>query len=194
MTSAQKSMAALTSSFSVFRNYTKTGRAFAGVRAITGIYSNVGSIKFLTADNSRRYLCCISATHDEEASAKAAAAKADSVAPTIFDKIVAKETPSIIVYEDDKVLAFRDINPQATVHVLVILKLRDGLTEPGKAEPRRKEILGELLYAARIVAEKVGILDGFPVNINNGPRACQSVYHLHLHLLGWRQMNWPNEM
>ncbi|GLT39752.1 hypothetical protein SLA2020_139270 [Shorea laevis] len=199
MTSAQKSMAALTSSFSVFRNYTKTGRAFAGVRAITGIYSNVGSIKFLTADNSRRYLCCISATHDEEASAKAAAAKADSVAPTIFDKIVAKETPSIIVYEDDKVLAFRDINPQATVHVLVILKLRDGLTEPGKAEPRRKEILGELLYAARIVAEEEGILDGFRVNINNGPRAYklksyQSVYHLHLHILGWRQMNWPNEM
>ncbi|GKU99961.1 hypothetical protein SLEP1_g12735 [Rubroshorea leprosula] len=75
---------------------------------------------------------CHGATHDEEASAKAAAAKANSVAPTIFDKILAKEIPSIIVYEDDKVLAFRDINPQAPVPVLVILKLRDGLTELGK--------------------------------------------------------------
>ncbi|GKU99966.1 hypothetical protein SLEP1_g12739 [Rubroshorea leprosula] len=108
-----------------------------------------------------------------------------------FDKIIAKEIPSTIVYEDDKVLAFRDIDPQAPVHVLVIPKLRDGLTELGKAEPRHKEILGELLYAARVVAEKEGILDGFRVVINNGPSACQSVYHLHLHVLGGRQMKWP---
>ncbi|CAK9180128.1 unnamed protein product [Ilex paraguariensis] len=74
----------------------------------------------------------ISASNDEEASAKAAAAIADSGAPTIFDKIIAKEIPSTIVYEDEKVLAFRDINPQAPVHVLVIPKLRDGLTSLGK--------------------------------------------------------------
>ncbi|GLT39750.1 hypothetical protein SLA2020_139250 [Shorea laevis] len=191
MLSAQKFMAALSSSFAIFGNYTKTGRVFAGVRASPGIYSNVGSVKFLAANHSRRYLCRISATHDEEASAKPAAANADSGAPTIFDKIIAKEIPSTIVYEDDKVLAFRDINPQAPVHVLVIPKLRDGLTELGKAEPRHKEILGELLYAARIVAEKEGILDGFRVVINNGPSACQSVYHLHLHVLGGRQMKWP---
>ncbi|EEF38730.1 histidine triad (hit) protein, putative [Ricinus communis] len=59
------------------------------------------------------------------------------------------------------------------------------------AEARHGEILGELLYAAKIVAEKEGILDGFRVVINSGPTACQSVYHLHLHVLGGRQMKWP---
>ncbi|GMP71408.1 hypothetical protein CsSME_00029828 [Camellia sinensis var. sinensis] len=133
----------------------------------------------------------ISVTNDEEASAREAAATADTGAPTIFDKIIAKEIPSTIVYEDDKVLAFRDINPEAPVHVLVIPKFRDGLTQLGKAEARHWDILGELLYAAKIVAEKEGILDGFRVVVNSGPAACQSVYHLHLHLLGGRQMKWP---
>ncbi|BAT80164.1 14 kDa zinc-binding protein-like isoform X1 [Vigna umbellata] len=131
------------------------------------------------------------ATNNEEAAAKAAAVNFDSEAPTIFDKIINKEIPSSIVYEDEKVLAFRDINPQAPVHVLVIPKFRDGLTQLGKADSRHGEILGQLLYAAKIVAEKEGIVDGFRVVINNGPSACQSVYHLHLHVLGGRQMNWP---
>ncbi|XP_028098601.1 14 kDa zinc-binding protein-like [Camellia sinensis] len=139
----------------------------------------------------RRATYCVSATNDEEASAREAAASADTGAPTIFDKIIAKEIPSNIVYEDDKVLAFRDINPQAPVHVLVIPKHRNGLTQLGKVEARQREILGELLYAAKIVAAKEGILDGFRVVINNGPTACQSVYHLHLHVLGGRQMKWP---
>ncbi|XP_073056181.1 14 kDa zinc-binding protein-like isoform X3 [Primulina eburnea] len=98
---------------------------------------------------------------DEEASARAAALNADSEAPTIFDKIIAKEIPSTIVYEDEK------------------------------ADQRHGEILGHLLYAAKIVAEKEGIIDGFRVVINSGPSACQSVYHLHLHVLGGRQMKWP---
>ncbi|KAH7569644.1 hypothetical protein JRO89_XS06G0225500 [Xanthoceras sorbifolium] len=133
----------------------------------------------------------VGATNDEEAAAKAAAVNADSGAPTIFDKIIAKEIPSTIVYEDEKVLAFQDVNPQAPVHVLIIPKLRDGLTMLGKAEARHGEILGHLLYTAKIVAEKEGILDGFRVVINNGPDACQSVYHLHLHVLGGRPMKWP---
>nr|KJB06218.1 hypothetical protein B456_001G180100 [Gossypium raimondii] len=91
------------------------------------------------------YLCLASPTHDEEAAAKAAAINYDSGAPTIFDKIIAKEIPSTIVYEDDKVLAFKDISPQAPVHVLVIPKFRDGLTRLGKAEQRHGEILGQLL-------------------------------------------------
>ncbi|PQQ04010.1 14 kDa zinc-binding protein [Prunus yedoensis var. nudiflora] len=70
-------------------------------------------------------------------------------------------------------------------------EFRDGLTELGKAELRHVEILGQLLHAAKIVAEIEGILDGFRVVINNGPDACQSVYHLHLHVLGGRQMKWP---
>ncbi|KAJ0469154.1 putative histidine triad (HIT) protein [Helianthus annuus] len=138
-----------------------------------------------------RAMSRVSATHDEEAAAKAAATEANSGAPTIFDKIISKEIPSSIVYEDDKVLAFRDINPQAPVHVLVIPKLRDGLTELGKAEPRHEDILGHLLHASKIVAEKEGIVDGFRVVINSGASACQSVYHLHLHVLGGRQLKWP---
>ncbi|PHT55453.1 Histidine triad nucleotide-binding protein 2, mitochondrial [Capsicum baccatum] len=133
----------------------------------------------------------VAAAHDEEAAARAAAVNADTGAPTIFDKIIAKEIPASVVYEDQKVLAFRDINPQAPVHVLVIPKSRDGLTELAKAEQRHEDILGHLLYAAKIVAEKEGIVDGFRVVINSGPSACQSVYHLHLHVLGGRQLKWP---
>ncbi|KAG1331900.1 putative RuBisCO large subunit-binding protein subunit alpha, chloroplastic [Cocos nucifera] len=168
--------------------------------------------------------CHITASLNEEASAKAAAASANNGGPTIFDKIIAREIPSSVVYEDDKVLAFRDIDPQAPVHVLVIPKFRDGLTQLGKincilsmglkalfwndfddiwvlesgadgqhvmAEARHAEILGHLLYAAKLVAKKEGIADGFRVVINSGPEACQSVYHLHLHILGGRQMKWP---
>ncbi|KAI3798480.1 hypothetical protein L1987_33757 [Smallanthus sonchifolius] len=140
---------------------------------------------------ARRAMSRVSATQDEEAAARAAATEANSGAPSIFDKIISKEIPSTIVYEDEKVLAFRDINPQAPVHVLVIPKLRDGLTELGKAEPRHEDILGHLLHASKIVAEKEGIVDGFRVVINSGASACQSVYHLHLHVLGGRQMKWP---
>lgn len=141
----------------------------------------------------RRQRCIrhISASVNEEASARLAADSAESGGPTIFDKIISKEIPSSIVYEDDKVLAFRDINPQAPVHVIVIPKVRDGLTQLGKAQTRHTEILGHLLYAAKVVAGKEGIEDGFRVVVNNGPSACQSVYHLHLHLLGGRQMKWP---
>ncbi|KAK9062324.1 hypothetical protein SSX86_019510 [Deinandra increscens subsp. villosa] len=149
------------------------------------------SVSFLRFICTFRAMSRVSATHDEEAAARAAATEANSGAPTIFDKIISKEIPSSIVYEDEKVLAFRDINPQAPVHVLVIPKLRDGLTELGKAEPRHEDILGHLLHASKIVAEKEGIVDGFRVVINSGATACQSVYHLHLHVLGGRQLKWP---
>ncbi|KAL6873501.1 hypothetical protein ACP4OV_013583 [Aristida adscensionis] len=140
---------------------------------------------------TRRFVRHIASSTNEEATAKAAAATADTGGPTIFDKIIAKEIPSSIVYEDEKVLAFRDINPQAPVHVLVIPKMRDGLTGLDKAEPRHTEILGQLLYVAKVVAEKEGLAEGYRVVINNGAEGCQSVYHLHLHVLGGRQMKWP---
>ncbi|XP_010941662.1 14 kDa zinc-binding protein [Elaeis guineensis] len=181
--------ATLTTSFSLFR-CSRVLRAYAIPKPFSKL-----SIDLLRAPSyslrPERRICHITASVNEEASAKAAAASADNGGPTIFDKIIAKEIPSTIVYEDDKVLAFRDINPQAPVHVLVIPKLRDGLTHLGKAELRHAEILGHLLCAAKIVAEKEGIVDGFRVVINNGPEACQSVYHLHLHILGGRQMKWP---
>ncbi|XP_065854121.1 14 kDa zinc-binding protein-like [Euphorbia lathyris] len=178
-------MAAI-SSFSLLRISAIRARAFPKAKAYFP-FSN----RLLLPNQSRRSLLCTKAVNDEEALAREAATKAESGAPTIFDKIIAKEIPSSIVYEDDNVLAFRDVNPQAPVHVLVIPKFRDGLTELGKAEARHSEILGQLLYAAKIVAEKEGILDGFRVVINNGAGACQSVYHLHLHVLGGRQMKWP---
>ncbi|XP_009350626.2 14 kDa zinc-binding protein [Pyrus x bretschneideri] len=121
----------------------------------------------------------------------AALAAVPSDAPTIFDKIINKEIPAKVVFEDDKVLAFRDINPQAPIHILIIPKVRDGLTGLSKAEERHTEILGQLLYAAKLIAKQEGLDDGFRIVINDGPNGCQSVYHLHLHLLGGRQMNWP---
>ncbi|XP_068655390.1 14 kDa zinc-binding protein [Aristolochia californica] len=184
-------MAAAVNPFSLFRH-------FPGLRALA---SRKCSVRFLGSYRNsscarlpiarQRFIRCMSASPDEEASAKAAAASAESEGPTIFEKIISKEIPSSIVYEDENVLAFRDISPQAPVHVLVIPKLRDGLTRLGKAEARHNEILGNLLVAAKIVAEKEGIVDGFRVVINSGPSACQSVYHLHLHVLGGRQMKWP---
>ncbi|KAL8489089.1 hypothetical protein ACS0TY_025117 [Phlomoides rotata] len=122
---------------------------------------------------------------------EAALAATPSDSPTIFDKIINKQIPANIVYEDEKVLAFRDISPQAPTHILIIPKVRDGLTGISQAEERHCEILGRLLYAAKLVAKQEGLDDGFRVVINDGPNGCQSVYHLHVHLLGGRQMNWP---
>ncbi|TYJ17361.1 hypothetical protein E1A91_A09G046800v1, partial [Gossypium mustelinum] len=122
-----------------------TGRIVAIVRASPRLSSSPTSINFLMPNHSRRYLCCASPTHDEEATAKAAAINADSGAPTRFDKIIAKEIPSTIVYEYGKFLAFKDISPQAPVHVLVIPNFRDGLAQLGKVEQRHGEILGQLL-------------------------------------------------
>ncbi|KAL3534798.1 hypothetical protein ACH5RR_003259 [Cinchona calisaya] len=126
---------------------------------------------------------------EKEAALAAAAVPADS--PTIFDKIINKEIPANIVYEDDKVLAFRDINPQSPTHILLIPKVKDGLSGISKAEERHTQILGHLLFTAKLVAKQEGLEDGFRLVINDGPSGCQSVYHLHIHLLGGRQMNWP---
>ncbi|XP_050125588.1 uncharacterized protein LOC126602752 [Malus sylvestris] len=114
--------------FSLFRNCAATTvRAFVTVKA-----SNTNFTTSLLPPHSHRSLCDVGATNNEEATAKVAAVNADTGAPTIFDKIISKEIPSSIVYEDDLILAFRDINPQAPVHVLVISKLRDGLIGLGK--------------------------------------------------------------
>uniref|UniRef100_I1PAU6 HIT domain-containing protein n=1 Tax=Oryza glaberrima TaxID=4538 RepID=I1PAU6_ORYGL len=92
------------------------------------------------------------------------------------------------------VLAFRDINPQAPTHIVIIPKVKDGLTglsKSSQAEERHVEILGYLLYVAKVVAKQEGLEDGYRIVINDGPSGCQSVYHIHVHLLGGRQMNWP---
>ncbi|KAK9809503.1 hypothetical protein WJX73_005283 [Symbiochloris irregularis] len=117
--------------------------------------------------------------------------KADAGEPTIFDKIIAKQIPSDILYEDDTALAFRDISPQAPTHFLVIPKHRDGLTQLSKSEDRHEKVLGHLLHVASKVARQENLTHGFRVTINDGQNGCQSVYHLHLHVMGGRQLSWP---
>jgi histidine triad (HIT) family protein len=109
---------------------------------------------------------------------------------TLFEKIVAREIPAAIVYEDDLVLAFRDIKPQAPTHVLIIPK--KPLTRVGEAKPEDREVLGHLLLKAAEVAQKLGLgQSGYRLVFNNGPDAGEAVPHLHCHILGGRQMNWP---
>eukprot|EP00245_Coleochaete_scutata_P007767 TRINITY_DN23526_c0_g1_i1.p1 TRINITY_DN23526_c0_g1~~TRINITY_DN23526_c0_g1_i1.p1 ORF type:complete len:152 (-),score=36.14 TRINITY_DN23526_c0_g1_i1:544-948(-) len=131
------------------------------------------------------------ASEKEAALAAASAADGDGAPNTIFDKIISKDIPSKIAYEDDKCLAFYDISPQAPVHIILIPKKRDGLTQLSKAEEKHKEILGHLLYTAQVIAKQENLSDGFRIVINDGPAGCQSVYHLHIHILGGRQMEWP---
>lgn len=109
---------------------------------------------------------------------------------TIFSKIIRKEIPADIVYESETVLAFRDISPQAPVHILVIPKKPlVNLMDVSEAD---RTILGDLLLAASEVAQKQGLAkDGYRVVINNGEKASQSVFHLHLHVLGGRSFSWP---
>ncbi|KAF3791404.1 zinc-binding protein [Nymphaea thermarum] len=92
-----------------------------------------------------------------------------AVPPDIFDKILKKEIPSNAVYEDDMVYAFRDICPQARTHILIIPKVKDGLSQLSKAEERHREILGHLLYTAKVIAKQEGLVDGFRLVINDGP-------------------------
>ncbi|XP_014504537.1 14 kDa zinc-binding protein [Vigna radiata var. radiata] len=149
-------------------------------------------------DNNKRDRISVLSSHfsssrpmASEKEAALAATPSDADAPTIFDKIINKEIPSTVVYEDDKVLAFRDITPQAPTHILIIPKVKDGLSGLSKAEERHFDILGRLLYTAKLIAKQEGLDDGFRIVINDGPKGCQSVYHIHVHLLGGRQMNWP---
>ena len=112
------------------------------------------------------------------------------MADCIFCKIAAKEIPSTIVAETETWVAFRDINPQAPTHILIIP--RKHLERLADATPEDRELLGELLLAAREVARKEGLdREGYRVVINNGPFAGQSVYHLHVHVLGGRPLGWP---
>ncbi|BAZ65745.1 protein kinase C inhibitor [Fischerella sp. NIES-4106] len=108
---------------------------------------------------------------------------------TIFGKIIRREIPANIVYEDDLALAFTDVNPQAPVHILVIPK--KPIPKLTEAEPGDQALLGHLLLTAQKVAEQAGLTNGYRVVINTGDDGGQTVYHLHLHILGGRPMAWP---
>ena len=109
---------------------------------------------------------------------------------TIFDKIIKKEIPADIVFENDDVLAFRDVNPQAPVHVLVIPK--KPFRDIGEASRDDRVLIGELFLCAAEVARQEGLEEGgYRLVVNTGVDGGQSVLHLHVHVLGGRALNWP---
>jgi len=108
---------------------------------------------------------------------------------TLFEKIVAREIPAQIVFEDDLVLAIRDIAPQAPTHILIFPK--KAVPRIAEATPEDHKMLGHLLLKAAEVANKVGLSGGYRLVINNGPDGGESVPHLHCHILGGRHMAWP---
>ena len=108
---------------------------------------------------------------------------------TIFGKIIRKEIPADIVYEDNLALAFRDVNPQAPVHILVIPK--QAIAKLSDADSPDHALMGHLLLTAKRVAQQVGLTNGYRIVINTGEEGGQTVDHLHLHILGGRSMTWP---
>lgn len=108
---------------------------------------------------------------------------------TLFSKIIDGEIPAEIVFQDEQCVALRDISPQAPTHLLVVP--RQPIPRIAEASPSDEPLLGHLLGVATRLARKEGLEGGFRVVINNGPDGGESVPHLHVHLLGGRQMNWP---
>ena len=109
---------------------------------------------------------------------------------TIFDKIISREIPSDIIYEDEKYLAFSDINPQAPVHILIIPKKR--IPTINDLEKSDAKTIGEMVLIAKKIAKNKQIdKDGYRLVFNCNNHGGQSVFHIHLHLLGGRQLNWP---
>lgn len=109
---------------------------------------------------------------------------------TLFEKIIRREIPARIVHEDDEVIAIHDVNPQAPVHVLIIPK--KVIPRVGDAATDDAAVLGKLLLTAGEIARSLGVYEtGFRLIVNHGPNAGETVPHLHVHLLGGRELGWP---
>lgn len=108
---------------------------------------------------------------------------------TIFSKIIRREISADIVYEDNLALAFKDVNPQAPVHIILIPK--QPIAQLADAEAKDHALMGHLLLTAKRVAGQAGLDNGYRVVINTGADGGQTVNHLHIHILGGRQMKWP---
>jgi len=109
---------------------------------------------------------------------------------TLFERIVAREIPATIIYEDELVLGIRDINPQARAHLLIFP--RKAIPRIAEAGPEDGRVLAHLLFKAAELAEKEGLTkDGYRLVINNGPNGGETIPHLHVHVLGGRRMQWP---
>ncbi|KAJ8389742.1 hypothetical protein AAFF_G00114480 [Aldrovandia affinis] len=160
--------------------------------------SEISVLHFTALFLASRVHCCAercfgtTATNDEVTKAQLAdeaRKKYGNPAPTIFSKVIDKSIQADIIYEDDQCLAFRDISPQAPVHFLVIP--RTPIPRISEAKDDEEQLLGHLLVVAKNVAKKEGLLDGYRLVINDGKQGAQSVYHLHIHVLGGRQLKWP---
>jgi histidine triad (HIT) family protein len=108
---------------------------------------------------------------------------------TLFEKIINKEIPADILYEDDISIVIKDISPQAPTHLLIIPK--KVIPKLSDATKEDQEILGHLMLVAGRIADELGLDETFRLVVNNGAKAGQSVFHLHLHLLSGRNLNWP---
>jgi histidine triad (HIT) family protein len=108
---------------------------------------------------------------------------------TVFQRIIDHEIPAQIEYEDDQCIVIHDIQPQAPVHLLIIPKRI--IARADDATAADEAVLGHLLVTAGAVARKLGLANGYRLVINNGPDACESVPHLHVHMLARRQFGWP---
>ena len=107
--------------------------------------------------------------------------------PTIFSKIIAKEIPAAIVYQDDLVTAFKDINPAAPVHILIVPNIE--IASTNDVQPDQETLLGHLFVVAKLVAKEQGVAtSGYRLIVNNGPDSGQEVPHLHMHLIGGRKL------
>ncbi|NXX45380.1 HINT2 protein, partial [Tricholaema leucomelas] len=137
----------------------------------------------------QRYAAAAGGHDGEVDKARRAAAEETSGQPTIFSKIIDRSVPATILYEDDKCLVFRDVAPQAPIHFLVIPKRP--IPRISRVGAQDTELLGHLLVVAARTAQAEGLADGYRLVINDGKHGAQSVYHLHLHVLGGRQMGWP---
>ena len=108
---------------------------------------------------------------------------------TLFQKIIDREIPADIIYEDDLSLVFKDINPVAPIHLLIIPKKQ--IEKIADLKESEKDLLGHLMLVAGKVARQLGVEEAFRLVVNNGEGAQQSVFHLHIHLLAGREFHWP---
>lgn len=108
---------------------------------------------------------------------------------TLFEKIIDREIPANIVYEDDLCLAFHDVNPQAPIHILLIPK--KPIPKLADAGAEDQQLLGHLFMTVNKIAQELGIADAFRCVMNNGAAAGQTVFHLHIHILAGRPFHWP---
>ncbi|XP_069132514.1 uncharacterized HIT-like protein Synpcc7942_1390 [Argopecten irradians] len=169
----------------VLRNVCRSRHQFSALKYI----AVVSVATRLSVAQASKSICTSPQSCKDEVKAALDAAKAPKGETTIFSKILDKTIPADILYEDDKCIAFSDVAPQAPVHFLVIP--RKPITGISHAKQEDEQLLGHLLLVAKTVAAQKNLENGYRLVINDGKDGAQSVFHLHIHVLGGRQMSWP---